>query len=306
MPTNNQTFIIPPIGDSPEQVSRFATASPWPKESVAFTMANLSYPFPHTHEYYEVLVIFSGSIVHTVNGTQFTMHSGDCCLLRFNDCHHHTAGISKDTTEQFLAANFMCTKEFFDRVTSIYPAPPFPSVEENPSPLSFHLSSSYINKLRKLCLLLQTPLISPTPENITICTSLVAEFIHTCIRSHATSKADGYPSWLQSLIISLQNPENFTKKLIDIASDIPYSYSFIQKQFRQYVGIPPIEYFNSIKLTYAKEVLTNSETSIISIAGALGFESPAHFNHLFKRTFNITPTAYRKQTTSTSGGPNNN
>ena len=101
-------------------------------------------------------------------------------------------------------------------------------------------------------------------------------------------------------------PRKLYKKLIDIASDIPYSYSFIQKQFRQYVGIPPIEYFNSIKLTYAKEVLTNTETSIISIAGALGFESPAHFNHLFKRTFNITPTAYRKQTTSTSGGPNNN
>lgn len=299
MPSANENYVFPPFGNSPEQVSKYKTAAPWPEESVAFTLANLCYPFPHTHEYYEILVVLSGSFLHTVNGTQFIMNVGDCCLIRPDDRHWHSV-VTSQSSEPILYANFMCSKSALDQIISVYPQAPLPAVNEDSTPLSYHLSSSYINKLKRLCMLLQTPSTAPTPEKVIQCTAVVAELIHSCIRNRASSPTDNYPQWLQSLILTLQNPDFFTKKVSDITSNIPYSYSYIQRQFKQYVGIPPIEYLNSIKLAYAKEMLTSTTSSIITIANSLGFDSPAHFNHLFKKAFGITPSQYRKQTSVVS------
>ena len=142
----------------------------------------------------------------------------------------------------------------------------------------------------------------PTPEDIIICSALISELIHTCIRIRTASTFDSYPQWLHTLVLTFQNPDAFSKQLCDITANIPYSYSYIQKQFKHHIGIPPIEFFNAAKLAYAKELLTNTNTSIINVSSALGFESPAHFNHLFKKAFGIAPKQFRKQTSMLNKG----
>ena len=46
---------------------------------------------------------------------------------------------------------------------------------------------------------------------------------------------------------------------------------------------------------YAKELLATTNLTTLSISSKLHFDSLSHFNHLFKREFNMTPSQYRKQ-----------
>ena len=45
----------------------------------------------------------------------------------------------------------------------------------------------------------------------------------------------------------------------------------------------------------AAEFLAHSNFSTVEISGKLGFDSLSHFNHLFKKTFGITPREYRSK-----------
>ncbi|SHH72406.1 helix-turn-helix domain-containing protein, partial [Clostridium grantii] len=45
---------------------------------------------------------------------------------------------------------------------------------------------------------------------------------------------------------------------------------------------------------YAKNLLTNTNMSILDISMESGFENLSHFYHLFKKNFQVTPAKFRK------------
>lgn len=54
------------------------------------------------------------------------------------------------------------------------------------------------------------------------------------------------------------------------------------------------QYVRRVKLEHAKELLETTNMKIWQIASELHFETTNHFNHLFKKQFNVTPFQYRK------------
>ena len=65
------------------------------------------------------------------------------------------------------------------------------------------------------------------------------------------------------------------------------------KYFKQYAGMPFIQYLNDYRLTMAGEFLQNTEESVTQIALKCGFENLSYFNRLFRRKFGVTPGQYR-------------
>ena len=72
-----------------------------------------------------------------------------------------------------------------------------------------------------------------------------------------------------------------------------YSESHFMKYFKQYAGMPFIQYLNDYRLTRAGEFLQNTEESVTQIALKCGFENLSYFNRLFRRKFGVTPGQYR-------------
>lgn len=68
----------------------------------------------------------------------------------------------------------------------------------------------------------------------------------------------------------------------------------LSSHFRKTMGVPLKKYLLKIQLQRAKELLSNHELSVESVAWSLGFEHPTYFYRFFKRGTALTPSAYRQ------------
>jgi AraC-like DNA-binding protein len=85
----------------------------------------------------------------------------------------------------------------------------------------------------------------------------------------------------------------------EVASKLCLSYSSFRKTFKEYTGFSPARYIKEVRMSRAKEMLTNTSLSIKEIAFNLGYNNHDYFFTAFKRMTGQTPAEYR---TMTQGG----
>jgi len=68
-----------------------------------------------------------------------------------------------------------------------------------------------------------------------------------------------------------------------------------KRRFQQATGMPPLEYVHSLRLEEAKHLLESADVSVEAVASEVGYEDPAFFGRLFRRTVNLTPAQYRRR-----------
>ena len=287
------TFLIPVMLEQNGTTIQYEPTASWKDSDVCFNITNYAYPTIHTHDYYEIIVVFSGSMVHNINGESYVMRRGDCCLIRPEDSHYYEDEPGQ-LHKKCLSANFMCRMDFMERALETFGPNCLSMLVAIDRPLAFKASNTMLSKIEKSCLYIQSPGERPTESNLMICKSVIIELLGACVLHQCTQDHEDFPEWLDTLVISMQNPDNFSKKIPELVEGISYSYSYIQKQFRHYMGTTIVAYWSGIKLSHSRELLTNSNLSILEISTRLGFETASHLNHLFKKHYGVSPSAYRK------------
>ena len=291
--SSKTSFLIPKMLEQIGPTIQYGPTASWRDADVCFNITNYPYPTVHTHDYYEIAVVFSGSIVHNINGESYIMRRGDCCLIRPEDSHYFDDDPSQ-SRQNCLNANFMCRLDFMEKALATFGADCRSMLHDMNRPLTFKASNTVVSKIEKTCLYIQSPGERPTGSNLMICKSVIMELLGACVLHQCTQLHDDFPEWLDALVLSMQNPDNFSKKIPELIEGISYSYSYIQKQFRYYMGTSIVSYWSSIKLSHAKELLTNSKLTVLEISTRLGYETASHFNHLFKKHYGVSPSAIRK------------
>jgi transcriptional regulator GlxA family with amidase domain len=74
----------------------------------------------------------------------------------------------------------------------------------------------------------------------------------------------------------------------------------IERLFKQHVGMSPSEYYMSVRLDRARELLRLSDLSVTDVSVATGFTSPSHFSTAYRRRFGHTPRQERTWLPSTA------
>ena len=287
------TFLIPEMLEQIGPTIQYDPTASWRDADVCFNITNYPYPTVHTHDYYEIAVVFSGSIVHNINGESYIMRRGDCCLIRPDDSHYFEDEPGQPQ-QNCLNANFMCRVDFMENALATFGADCRSMLHAINRPLTFKASNTVVSKIEKTCLYIQSPGERPTDSNLMICKSVIIELLGACVLHQCTQLHNDFPEWLDALVLSMQNPDNFNKKIPELIMGISYSYSYIQKQFRHYMGTSIVSYWSGIKLSHARELLANSKLTILEISTRLGYETASHFNHLFKKHYGVSPSSIRK------------
>lgn len=78
-----------------------------------------------------------------------------------------------------------------------------------------------------------------------------------------------------------------------IAREVGMGYTWFRRAFREYVGMAPAQYQQTMRLNKARELLTATTQTISEIAYALGFESASAFSLFFRTREHQSPTQYR-------------
>lgn len=80
----------------------------------------------------------------------------------------------------------------------------------------------------------------------------------------------------------------------DIADYVFLSYPYFCKMFKKHMKITFMEYLNKVRMVEAKKLLINSNLNIGDIAAKTGYRDQNYFSRLFKESFDMTPSEYRK------------
>lgn len=80
----------------------------------------------------------------------------------------------------------------------------------------------------------------------------------------------------------------------DVAEHLNMSYTTFRRIFKKYVGLSPAQYYSSIKLHRAKELLRSTDIPVKEISYLLKFKNPEYFSSLFKKAVKMNPSEFRE------------
>ena len=78
-----------------------------------------------------------------------------------------------------------------------------------------------------------------------------------------------------------------------LASEMGMSTRQLERLFRRYLNRSPKRYYMELRLNRARNLLVQTDMSVIQVALACGFASPSHFSKCYRAQFNTTP--YRER-----------
>ncbi|MDF3129212.1 AraC family transcriptional regulator [Kiritimatiellaeota bacterium B1221] len=81
--------------------------------------------------------------------------------------------------------------------------------------------------------------------------------------------------------------------LKELSEAVHVSSSHLARRFRAEMGVSVMTYLHRLRITHAKQLLAESNDTVLSVALDCGFESPEHFHRIFKRITQTTPRRYR-------------
>lgn len=90
---------------------------------------------------------------------------------------------------------------------------------------------------------------------------------------------------------------NVANKILieDLAKNVSLSTSYFHYQFKEKMGISPLQYIHKVRIDHAKKLLTTSNMPIWQIALQCGFDNIPYFSFLFKKAVKISPNSYRSK-----------
>jgi AraC-like DNA-binding protein len=63
----------------------------------------------------------------------------------------------------------------------------------------------------------------------------------------------------------------------------------LKKGFKELFGKTVFNYFNDLRMNYAKDLIINDKKKVFEVSYLLGYSEPHHFTHAFKKKFGILP-----------------
>lgn len=131
------------------------------------------------------------------------------------------------------------------------------------------------------------------------------QMIHTAIRSDKDEQRLSIPTRIGvrhpklSTVIHMmeENIEDPISPAI-LAEDVGMSTRQLERLFRRYLNRSPKRYYMELRLKKARNLLLQTDMSVINIALACGFASPSHFSKCYRALYLTTP--YRERGSSDS------
>lgn len=271
----------------------------------------------HKHDFYEFMFVLDGEIYVNIENQRHVYAKGNCCILNRNVMH--TEEYSTDFKIVFLqlGADFMTSiyndlcLDFFDVEKTSYRTQLMDFFKMNLTG-SVDFEKDYVDLI-------------PNADN-----DYLVKHVHDIfdkITRESMSPKIGSSIEIKHLIASLFSflsvPQNFSTTPIRIGSDaeyltythiveamietngrisrsqlaekLNYSGAYLNEISKKYSGLSLFDLGMTYCMKEAARLLTETTENINDIILALGFSNKTHFNKIFKETYQLTPSEYRRR-----------
>lgn len=249
--------------------------------------------FASTHSIYhirrnmpetELMLMVEGEL-HIKHLEEYCLKAGDVFLLPQNVLHYGT----QPSTFKIHWVHLILPSDF-----SIVEEEELANVNAKANiilPILFHVSNmegllSLAYQLEQYPLDNQTQVIRDALIKAILC-DIAYRYGGVNITSFSHKRLNSIVNYINS---NLEKPIT-VKDLTDLFG---YNEKYIFNLFKRYLGISPLQYIIRQKMNRAQYLLLTTGDKIEAIAYNLGYDNPRYFVRLFKKTFNCTPTEFRK------------
>lgn len=264
--------------------------------------ARYSAAFKHSHSFFEVVCVLSGSCENHFATQVLHMDAGDICIIAPGTVHAVSA-----FSDDCIIYNLMVRGATFEQ--TFLNSLPKQGVLFDFFSHAIHASGSetYIyfktgNDPRLLSLIEEMNDEFRHQKNYydVLLNSLLTNFFIQLLRRHEKDVLVPNPSGNENekniiFILRYLTEHCDTVTLTELSQFFNYSERQMARILKEYTGRNFTDLIQNIKLSKACELLKNHRISIQEIIDTVGYSNSSHFYRLFKKQFQITPTEYRRQ-----------
>lgn len=246
----------------------------------------------HSHDFFELFLILKGSVVHVINSNRQMLQENTLVFIRDRDVHCYEQTTDSDC--QFINLSF--NREVLDDLIAFlgegFPSGRLLEPAMPPSTLLSKTEKEYVRyRLEQLSLIPQEKKLAIKAEVRAILTDLFSRYIKDEAEPFEPA---GQPEWLKVLCREVRKKEQFTQGAAALVQLSGKSHAYVCRMFREYLGMSPTQYINELRISYAENLLLNTDMEIVDISLEIGLENVSYFYDLFKRRHNLTPYRYRQ------------
>lgn len=259
----------------------------------------------HSHNFIELSFVVSGSAVHTINDTSYTVKKGNLVIIDYQVPHSFSFDPTSDEgfvtydllfTPDFYNISALKGNDFYSLISSYLFSPIFAEFSVEPSYLNLVRTSS-----REIRSILEKMLDEYTKRNKGFQSLLRAYLIELIIvifreiEKNQPTFTESQQDMVEKAIAYMQ--ENFKSSITldDIVSGIFFSKDYFRQVFKKTTGTSITSYIQDLRITEACRLLEHTTDSSSEIAAKCGFNDVKFFYQTFKKKLGMTPAEYRNE-----------
>lgn len=254
--------------------ARKSLAPGWPKKT-------------HTHDFYEIFLVETGTAIHWINDGQHQLDRGNLVFMRPGDTHALTS--SDEAPARII--NVLFRIETAEHLALRYPAETRGRFfwTKGLEPAVIALSGPQFERATSLMLDLAT-----APRSLARIEAFLLTVMLRLLERPETA-VGRVPDWLAAACSRAREPAVFRDGAAGFVRAAGRGHEHVCRKTKEYLGMTPSAFINRIRMEHAAQLLASDAMSVADVADDCGIENMSHFYRVFRAHFGVTPKAYRNQ-----------
>lgn len=253
--------------------------------------------FPeHSHDYVEVIYMYSGETTHIVNGKNIKLKQGNLLFLNQSATHEVLQAGHQD-----IAVNFIVLPEFFTAPLSMIGEEPTPLrnflvdclCNQNSGAGYLYFDISNVKTIQNLLENLLWILIQETPNKRKISQMTMALVLMQLLSHTDALKSADPDDALVWQVLRYVEKNYINGSFAELTALLHYDPSWLSRQIKQRTGKTYTQLVQESRLAQAAYLLSNTQKNVSDIAIAVGYENISYFHRIFAEAYGKSPKQYR-------------
>lgn len=250
---------------------------------------------PHTHDFHEMEIILSGHALNSINGKSFPIGPGDVFIVGKGATHEITQ------IDHLVLYNLGFDSRAVRAIgEDLLQLPGFHALflmEQLTDPFvrCLQLDESEFDRIKQLL----DEMFEEYTRNLPGCRTLLindfAKLVVLLSRSYHRTIPEKSTRQMASALAYIEQYFAEPLSIAKLSASVYMSERHFRRQFERIYGQTPKTYLTQLRLNAAVKLLWRKDQSITDIALACGFSDCNHFSRVFRQTYDLSPTEYRKR-----------
>ncbi len=248
--------------------------------------------FSHLHEFYELAFVIGGHGIHTTDTGEYEVRRGDVVIISPGVSHGYRRSGSLELRNLFVRPElfefetpWVTHDPHLGSMFSVHGHGPHEPVHVTlrEAPLKEclgHLQAMHEARDRATAF-----------GHLALALGILAT--RSTARTQPSAAPVAAPIYVHAAVDAFERELDARWSLQRLAELLYVHPAHLSREFRRWLGVPPMRYLNDRRVERAALLLAFTSTPIAEIGAAVGWSDPAYFSRRFRSAHGMSPRAYR-------------